>query len=195
MAYRYRSILRLRILIHVYQKERIALLFQIKQAPLQVVFCGPFVSMKTGFAAEKGEYNARFGDPETQVVLPRMKTDLVEMFEACIDGKLAEKHLEFEDNAAVCVVLASDGYPVSYEKGYPITGFEKFHADEGYYCFHAGTKRNEKGIVTNGGRVLGVTAKGTTLKEARANAYKATEWIEFDNKYMRHDIGKAIDEA
>ena len=140
------------------------------------------------------EYNARFGDPETQVVLPRMKTDLVEMFEACI-GKLAEKHLEFEDNAAVCVVLASDGYPVSYEKGYPITGFEKFHADEGYYCFHAGTKRNEKGIVTNGGRVLGVTAKGTTLKEARANAYKATEWIEFDNKYMRHDIGKAIDEA
>ena len=141
------------------------------------------------------EYNARFGDPETQVVLPRMKTDLVEMFEACIDGKLAEKHLEFEDNAAVCVVLASDGYPVSYEKGYPITGFEKFHADEGYCCFHAGTKRNEKGIVTNGGRVLGVTAKGTTLKEARANAYKATEWIEFDNKYMRHDIGKAIDEA
>ena len=141
------------------------------------------------------EYNARFGDPETQVVLPRMKTDLVEMFEACIDGKLAEKHLEFEDNAAVCVVLASDGYPVSYEKGYPITGFEKFHADEGYYCFHAGTKRNEKGIVTSGGRVLGVTAKGTTLKEARANAYKATEWIEFDNKYMRHDIGKAIDEA
>ena len=141
------------------------------------------------------EYNARFGDPETQVVLPRMKTDLVEMFEACIDGKLAEKHLEFEDNAAVCVVLASDGYPVSYEKGYPITGFEKFHADEGYYCFHAGTKRNEKGIVTNGGRVLGVTAKGATLKEARANAYKATEWIEFDNKYMRHDIGKAIDEA
>ena len=141
------------------------------------------------------EYNARFGDPETQVVLPRMKTDLVEMFEACIDGKLAEKHLEFEDNAAVCVVLASDGYPISYEKGYPITGFEKFHADEGYYCFHAGTKRNEKGIVTNGGRVLGVTAKGTTLKEARANAYKATEWIEFDNKYMRHDIGKAIDEA
>ena len=141
------------------------------------------------------EYNARFGDPETQVVLPRMKNDIVEMFEACIDGKLAEKHLEFEDNAAVCVVLASDGYPVSYEKGYPITGFEKFHADEGYYCFHAGTKRNEKGIVTNGGRVLGVTAKGTTLKEARANAYKATEWIEFDNKYMRHDIGKAIDEA
>ncbi len=141
------------------------------------------------------EYNARFGDPETQVVLPRMKTDLVEMFEACIDGKLSETNLEFEDNAAVCVVLASDGYPVSYEKGYPITGFDAFHDDEGYYCFHAGTKATDKGIVTNGGRVLGVTAKGATLKEARANAYKATEWISFENKYMRHDIGKAIDEA
>ena len=141
------------------------------------------------------EYNARFGDPEAQVVLPRMKTDIIEVMEACVNGTLDKIELEFEDNAAVCVVLASDGYPVSYEKGYPITGFEKFHADEGYYCFHAGTKRNEKGIVTNGGRVLGVTAKGTTLKEARANAYKATEWIEFDNKYMRHDIGKAIDEA
>ena len=141
------------------------------------------------------EYNARFGDPEAQVVLPRMKTDIIDVFEACIDGTLDQIDLQFADNACVCIVLASNGYPVSYEKGYPITGFEKFHADEGYYCFHAGTKRNEKGIVTNGGRVLGVTAKGTTLKEARANAYKATEWIEFDNKYMRHDIGKAIDEA
>ncbi len=141
------------------------------------------------------EYNARFGDPETQVVLPRMKTDLVEMFEACIDGRLADMNLEFEDNAAVCVVLASDGYPVSYEKGFPITGFEAFHDDEGYYCFHAGTKKVGDDIVTNGGRVLGITAKGATLKEARANAYKATEWISFANKYMRHDIGKAIDEA
>ncbi len=141
------------------------------------------------------EYNARFGDPETQVVLPRMKTDLVEMFEACIDGKLSEMNLEFEDNAAVCVVLASDGYPVSYKKGFPITGFDAFHDDEGYYCFHAGTKKDGDAIVTNGGRVLGITAKGATLKEARANAYKATEWISFENKYMRHDIGKAIDEA
>ncbi len=141
------------------------------------------------------EYNARFGDPEAQVVLPRMKTDIVEMFEACIDGKLADTHLEFEDDAAVCVVLASDGYPVSYEKGYPITGFEKFHSEEGYYCFHAGTKKTDKGIVTNGGRVLGVTAKGATLKEARNNAYRAAEWISFENKYMRHDIGRAIDEA
>ena len=142
------------------------------------------------------EYNARFGDPEAQVVLPRMKTDIVDVMEACIDGTLDQVNLEFEDNAAVCVVLASDGYPVAYEKGIPITGFENFNDKEGYYCFHAGTKKNEKGeIVTNGGRVLGITAKGADLKEARKNAYEATEWISFANKYMRHDIGKAIDEA
>lgn len=111
------------------------------------------------------EYNARFGDPEAQVVLPRMKTDLVDVMEACIDGTLDQVNLEFEDNAAVCVVLASDGYPVAYEKGIPITGFEHFKDKEGYYCFHAGTKKNEKGeIVTNGGRVLGITAKGSDLK-------------------------------
>ena len=142
------------------------------------------------------EYNARFGDPETQVVLPRMKNDIVEVFEACIDGTLDQIELEFEDNAAVCVVLASDGYPVKYEKGFKIHGLEKFKDADGYYVFHAGTKFDEDGdIVTNGGRVLGVTAKGKDLKEARANAYKATEWIDFANKYMRHDIGHAIDEA
>ena len=141
------------------------------------------------------EYNARFGDPEAQVVLPRMKNDLIEVIEACIDGTLDQVNLEFEDNAAVCVVLASDGYPLAYEKGLPITGLEEFKKHEGYYCFHAGTKFNGDQIVTNGGRVLGVTAKGATLKEARANAYAATEWVKFDNKYMRHDIGKAIDEA
>ena len=142
------------------------------------------------------EYNARFGDPETQVVLPRMKNDIVEVFEACIDGTLDQIQLEFEDNAAVCVVLASDGYPVKYEKGFKIHGLEKFKDTDGYYVFHAGTKFDADGdIVTNGGRVLGVTAKGKDLKEARANAYKATEWINFANKYMRHDIGHAIDEA
>ena len=142
------------------------------------------------------EYNARFGDPEAQVVLPRMKNDLIEVMEACINGTLDQIDLQFEDNAAVCVVLASDGYPVSYEKGFEIKGLEKFENKDGYYCFHAGSKLNEEGkIVTNGGRVLGVTAKGATLKEARANAYAATEWIDFANKYMRHDIGKAIDEA
>lgn len=142
------------------------------------------------------EYNARFGDPETQVVLPRMKNDIVEVFEACVDGTLDQIDLEFEDNAAVCVVLASDGYPVKYEKGLSIRGLESFQDKDGYYVFHAGTAFDGDGrIVTNGGRVLGVTATGTDLKEARANAYKATEWIDFDNKYMRHDIGKAIDEA
>lgn len=141
------------------------------------------------------EYNARFGDPETQVVLPRMKTDIVEVFEACIDGKLDEIELEFEDNAAVCVVLASAGYPEAYEKGIPMTGFEKFKEKEGYYCFHAGTRLEGENVVTNGGRVLGITAKGANLQEARANAYEATKWIDFSNKYMRTDIGKAIDEA
>ena len=148
---------------------------------------------------EKGprvlEYNARFGDPEAQVVLPRIKNDLVDVCEACIDGKLDEIDLQFEDNAAVCVVLASEGYPVKYEKGLPIRGLENFKDKEGYYVFHAGTKFDGDTIVTNGGRVLGVTAKGENLKAARANAYEAVKWIDFDNKYYRHDIGKAIDEA
>ncbi len=141
------------------------------------------------------EYNARFGDPEAQVVLPRMKNDILEVVEACIDGTLDKVDLQFEDNAAVCVVLASEGYPVSYEKGLPIEGLEEFKKHDGYYCFHAGTKFADGKIVTNGGRVLGITAKGKDLKEARANAYAATEWVQFGNKYMRHDIGKAIDEA
>ena len=141
------------------------------------------------------EYNARFGDPEAQVVLPRMKTDIIEVMEACIDGTLDEVDLEFEDNAAVCVVLASDGYPVKYEKGFPIGGLDEFKKHDGYYCFHAGTKFDGDTVVTNGGRVLGVTAKGKDLKEARANAYAATEWVTFANKYKRNDIGKAIDEA
>lgn len=141
------------------------------------------------------EYNARFGDPEAQVVLPRMKNDILDVMEACIDGTLDRIDLQFEDNAAVCVVLASQGYPEAYDKGLPISGLERFDGAEGYYCFHAGTKREGQEIVTNGGRVLGVTAKGADLKEARANAYRATEWVSFGNKYMRRDIGKAIDEA
>lgn len=148
---------------------------------------------------EKGpkvlEYNARFGDPEAQVVLPRMKNDIIDVINACIDGTLNDIDLQFEDNAAVCVVLASEGYPEHYEKGILIEGFENFDKKEGYYCFHAGTKKTEKGIVTNGGRVLGITAKGKDLKEARENAYVATEWIQFANKYKRNDIGKAIDEV
>ncbi len=141
------------------------------------------------------EYNARFGDPEAQVVLPRMKNDIIKVVEACIDGTLDRIELQFEDNAAVCVVLASEGYPVKYEKGLPISGLEEFEKHDGYYCFHAGTKFDGDKIVTNGGRVLGVTAKGKDLKEARENAYKATEWVQFANKYKRNDIGKAIDEV
>ena len=142
------------------------------------------------------EYNARFGDPEAQVVLPRMKNDIVDVFEACIDGTLDKVDLQFEDNACVCVILASAGYPLAYEKGFEIKGMENFKGKDDYFLFHAGSKFNEEGkVVTNGGRVLGVTALGKDLKEARAKAYEATEWVDFDNKYMRHDIGKAIDEA
>ena len=142
------------------------------------------------------EYNARFGDPEAQVVLCRMENDIMDVIDACIDGTLEQVDLKFEDNAAVCVVLASDGYPVKYEKGFEITGLENFEGKEDYYCFHAGSKFDADGrIVTNGGRVLGITAKGTTLKEARKKAYDAVEWVDFANKYMRHDIGKAIDEV
>ena len=141
------------------------------------------------------EYNARFGDPEAQVVLPRMKNDIIDVMEACIDGKLSDVELEFEDNAAVCVVLASDGYPEKYDRGFEIKGLDTFKDKDGYYVFHAGTKFDGDKIVTNGGRVLGVVAKGEDLKAARANAYKATEWIDFANKYKRNDIGKAIDEA
>ena len=141
------------------------------------------------------EYNARFGDPEAQVVLPRMENDMIDVMNACIDGTLDKTDLRFEDNAAVCVVLASDGYPEHYETGKPISGLEKFDGRDDCFVFHAGTKKAGNDIVTNGGRVLGVTAKGTDLKQARANAYEAAKWVTFENKYMRNDIGKAIDEA
>ena len=177
---------------HIYQKTVDAMKAEGRDFK-GIIFFG---LMLTADGPKVLEYNARFGDPETQVVLPRMKNDLVDLFEACIDGTLDQIDLEFEDNAAVCVVLASAGYPEHYEKGVEIRGLENFKDREGYYVFHAGSKFDEQGrVVTNGGRVLGVTATGTNLKEARANAYKATEWIDFDNKYMRHDIGHAIDEA
>ena len=176
---------------HIYQATVDAMAAEGR--PFQgVIFFG---LMLTEEGSKVLEYNARFGDPEAQVVLPRMKTDIVDVFEACIDGTLDQVDLQFEDNACVCVVLASDGYPVAYEKGYPIHGLEKFKDADGYYCFHAGTKFKDGEIVTNGGRVLGITALGKNLKEARANAYKAVDWVDFDNKYYRHDIGKAIDEA
>ena len=177
---------------HIYQKTVDAMRAEGREFK-GIIFFG---LMLTADGPKVLEYNARFGDPETQVVLPRMKNDIVDLFEACIDGTLDQVDLQFEDNAAVCVVLASDGYPEHYEKGFPIHGLEHFKDADGYYVFHAGSKFDADGqIVTNGGRVLGVTATGKTLKEARTNAYKATEFITFDNKYMRHDIGKAIDEA
>lgn len=177
---------------HIYQKTVDAMKAEGREFK-GIIFFG---LMLTADGPKVLEYNARFGDPETQVVLPRMKNDLVDLFEACIDGTLDQIDLEFEDNAAVCVVLASAGYPEHYEKGFEIRGLENFKDRDGYYVFHAGSKFDEQGrVVTNGGRVLGVTATGSSLKEARANAYKATEWIDFDNKYMRHDIGHAIDEA
>ena len=176
---------------HIYQATVDAM--KAEGRPFQgVIFFG---LMLTEEGPKVLEYNARFGDPETQVVLPRMKNDIVDVFEACVDGTLDQIELEFEDNAAGCVVLASDGYPEHYEKGLPISGLENFQSQDGYYVFHAGTRFAEDGqIVTNGGRVLGVTAKGTDLRQARANAYAATEWVQFANKYKRNDIGKAIDE-
>lgn len=156
-----------------------------------VLFCGLMITPQ---GVKVLEYNARFGDPEAQVVLPRMKNDIIDVMEACIDGTLDKIDLQFEDNAAVCVVLASNGYPEKYDKGFFIDGLDTFNDKEGYYVFHAGTKQTAAGIVTNGGRVLGVTAKGEDLHKARQNAYEATKWISFDNKYMRNDIGKAIDE-
>ena len=176
---------------HIYQPTVDAMAAEGR--PFQgVIFFG---LMLTDQGPKMLEYNARFGDPETQVVLPRMKNDILDVMEACIDGTLDQIELEFEDNAAVCVVLASEGYPVSYEKGYPITGLDSFKDKEGYYAFHAGTAKGEAGIVTNGGRVLGITATGEDLKSARKNAYEAVSWVSFENKYYRNDIGKAIDEA
>ena len=138
------------------------------------------------------EYNARFGDPEAQVVLPRMKNDIIEVMKACMNGSLHEIELEFENNAALCVILASKGYPETYEKGYPIQGLEQLKGREGIYVFHAGTIKAGEEFLTNGGRVLGVTAKGRDLKDAREKAYMSVKEITFDNKYYRKDIGEQI---
>jgi phosphoribosylamine--glycine ligase len=143
-------------------------------------------------ATEKGlqvlEYNARFGDPETQALLPRLKTDLLEIAVACIEGSLHDLRVEWEDNASVCVVLASAGYPGSYEVGFPISGFEAL--DPGVEVFHAGTKLLDNGtLVTNGGRVLSVVATAETLAEAREKAYRNVERIQFQGRHFRTDIG------
>ena len=155
-------------------------------------FCGVifFGLMLTDDGPKVLEYNARFGDPEAQVVLPRMENDIIDVMNACIDQKLDTIDLRFSDKAAVCVVLASDGYPGSYEKGKKITGFEAFDGLDDRFCFHAGTKFEGSDIVTNGGRVLGITALGDDIADARQRAYEATGWIDFSNKYMRTDIAK-----
>lgn len=169
---------------HIYQKTVDAMAAEGREFK-GVIFFG---LMLTADGPRVLEYNARFGDPEAQVVLPRMKNDIIEVMEACIDGTLDQIEIEFEDKAAVCVILASKGYPVSYEKGFPITGLDRFDGKE-YFCFHSGTAEKDGNIVTNGGRVLGVTALGTDLKTARKNAYEATAWVDFEGKYMRNDIG------
>ncbi len=138
------------------------------------------------------EYNARFGDPETQVILPRLKTDLLEIMEACVDGTLDKMNIEWYDNAAVCVVLASGGYPVSYEKGFEITGLESVEDRSDIVVFHAGTALKDGKFVTNGGRVLGVTGIGKDLDEAIKIAYEGVEKIDFEKKHFRHDIGIKI---
>lgn len=173
---------------HIYQKTVDAMKAEGREFK-GIIFYG---LMLTNTGVKVLEYNARFGDPETQVVLPRMENDIVDVFEACIDGTLDKIDLKFEDNAAVCVVLASDGYPLEYEKGKKISGLENFESKDDLYCFHAGTKKVGDDIVTNGGRVLGITAKAATLNEARQRAYEATKLVYFDNKYMRNDIGRSI---
>ena len=174
---------------HIYQKTVDAMRAEGREFK-GIIFYG---LMLTKSGVKVLEYNARFGDPETQVVLPRMENDIIDVFEACIDGCLDKIDLKFEDNAAVCVVLASDGYPLKYEKGKKIKGLENFEGKTDIFAFHAGTKKVNGDVVTNGGRVLGITATAPTLKEAIDKAYEATKLVEFENKYMRNDIGMSID--
>lgn len=174
---------------HIYQKTVDAMRAEGREFK-GIIFYG---LMLTKSGVKVLEYNARFGDPETQVVLPRMENDIIDVFEACIDGCLDKIDLNFEDNAAVCVVLASDGYPLKYEKGKKIKGLENFEGKTDIFAFHAGTKKVNGDVLTNGGRVLGITATASTLKEARDKAYEATKLVDFENKYMRNDIGMSID--
>ncbi|MDD4295859.1 MAG: phosphoribosylamine--glycine ligase [Ruminiclostridium sp.] len=139
------------------------------------------------------EYNARFGDPETQVVLPTLETDLVDIFEAVINGTLDKINIEWSDAACVCVIMASGGYPENYKKGYEIKGIEQAELDSNIIVFHAGTKKENGKYYTNGGRVLGVTAIGKDLKHARERAYKAVEKIQFKDAHYRKDIGVKSD--
>lgn len=147
-----------------------------------------FGLMKTENGVKVIEYNCRFGDPETQVVLPRLKSDLFEIFNAVVDENLDEIDIEWDDNACVCVVMASGGYPKSYEKGYKISGLDEAK-DNGAVVFHAGTKLENGDILTNGGRVLGVTALGDNLDDAIHKAYEYVSYIDFKDAHFRKDIG------
>ncbi len=154
-------------------------------------FCGVlyFGLMMTDKGVKVIEYNCRFANPETQVVLPRLKTDLVDIMNAVIDGTLSDLEIEWDDNAAVCVVMASGGYPVSYEKGHLISGIEDAESMDNVTVFHAGTKLTDDGFTNAGGRVLGVTATDTNLDEAIKRAYKAVEKITWKDEFHRNDIG------
>jgi len=136
------------------------------------------------------EYNARFGDPETQVVLPRLKTDLLEIFLAITEDRLAEIDIEWYDNAAVCVVMASGGYPKSYAKGYEIFGMDEAEKDEDIVVYHAGTALKDGKIVTSGGRVIGVTAVAPDLESAIKKSYEGVKKISFKDAHYRTDIGR-----
>jgi phosphoribosylamine--glycine ligase len=135
------------------------------------------------------EFNCRFGDPETQVLMLRLKSDLLDLIEATLDGRLSEAKPVWDDRAAVCIVLASGGYPGPIEKGKEIYGIEAAASDPDVVIFHAGTVLKDGKLLTNGGRVLGVTALGTTLQEARAKAYTAADKISFEGMQLRRDIG------
>lgn len=148
-----------------------------------VLYFGLMITKK---GAKVLEYNARFGDPETQVVLPRLKTDLYEIFDAIIDARLSDVDIQWTDDACVCVILASGGYPESYKKGVPIA-IGKLPED--IVLYHAGTAFKDGKLVTSGGRVIGVTAKGKDIEEARKKAYDAIKNIHFDGMFYRHDIG------
>ena len=136
------------------------------------------------------EYNARFGDPETQVVLPRLTSDLLDIMEAVIDERLEEQEIQWSSQAAACVVMASGGYPAQYQKGIAISGLSKDGQVQGATVYHAGTALRGEEFVTNGGRVLGVTATGETLEEALEKAYRAVSGIHFEGAHYRRDIGK-----
>lgn len=148
-----------------------------------------FGLMMTANGVKVIEYNCRFGDPETQVVLPRLKTDIVEIMEAVIDERLEDIDIEWADNAAVCVVEASGGYPVSYKKGFEITGLDALKNEEDITVFHAGTKLADGKVVTNGGRVLGITAVAENLDAAIKRAYEGVAKVTFEGEFHRSDIG------